>query len=214
MKRQFTTIIAIILLLGTAFTVNARTIKDLFVAEPGEVFPLLSQRSRLDMVDYLNAGRMVEVDNNLAHGTRFNKVTDTYMSVRVSGSSMVELLLMPISKKDSVIVAVTTVELPAKDSRIAFYNTKWEQLDSKSFMPAITMQDFIAIPKGDKTKKETILDAIEFPIISYSIDPESRVITARQGLKDYMSKEDYDRIAPYLTDTITLTPKGKKYTKN
>lgn len=213
MNRHITIIITVFtLLFGTAFTSKARTIKDFFISEPGYVLQLLSQRTKLDMIDYLNEDRMVDVKNNLDEISHFNKVTDNYMSVQTTTGSTVELLLMPISRRDSIIIAVTTVELPAKDSRIQFFTTNWEKYRDNVLIKTPTMKDFIAIPKGDKTKKETILDMIEFPIISYSINPENNTITARHGLKEYMSKEDYEKISPYLKDSIELKYKAGKFT--
>lgn len=211
MKGFITITTALILLFGTAFECEARTIKDFFVSEPGEVLQLLSQRTKMDMIDYLNEGRMVDVVNNLDETSHFNKVTDNYMSIQVTAGTAVELLLMPMSKKDTVIVAVTTVELPSTDSRIQFFSTDWSQLHVKDYIKVPSMKDFIFIPKGDKTKKETILESIEFPIISYSINSEKNTIISRHGLKKYMSKDDYERIAPYLRDSIELKRKGKQF---
>lgn len=200
------------LLLCMPLNIKARTIKDLFVSEPGRLMPLLSQSTKMDMIDYLEAGRMAEVNNALGKGTHFINVTDNYMSIQMSKSSMVELLLMPISKKDSVIVAITTIALPAKDSRIEFYTTDWGKYKhNKRFIKEPTMKDFISIPKGDKTKKETILSAIDFPIIQYTINPDNHTIVARHGLEEYMSKEDYKKIKPYLQDSISYTRKAGSF---
>ena len=211
MKKSIFTLIALLL---CATITEARTIQDFFISEPGNLFPLVSQSTRMDMVDYSNEGRLVEVKNALGDGTRFNKVTDNYVSVRTSSSSTVELLLLPISKKDSIIVAVSTVALPAKDSRIEFFTTGWGQYNTKSFIKEPTMKDFIVIPKGDKTKKETVLEAIDFPIISYSIDPENNKLIARHGLKEYMGKDAYEKIAPYLKDNIELNFKSGRFTSD
>lgn len=200
------------LLLCMPLNIKARTIKDLFVSEPGRLMPLLSQSTKMDMIDYLEAGRMAEVNNALGKGTHFINVTDNYMSIQMSKSSTVELLLMPISKKDSVIVAITTIALPAKDSRIEFYTTDWGKYKhNKRFIKEPTMKDFISIPKGDKTKKETILSAIDFPIIQYTINPDNHTIVARHGLEEYMSKEDYKKIKPYLQDSISYTRKAGSF---
>lgn len=200
------------LLLCMPLNIKARTIKDLFVSEPGRLMPLLSQSTKMDMIDYLEAGRMAEVNNALGKGTHFINVTDNYMSIQMSKSSTVELLLMPISKKDSVIVAITTIALPAKDSRIEFYTTDWGKYKhNKRFIKEPAMKDFISIPKGDKTKKETILSAIDFPIIQYTINPDNHTIVARHGLEEYMSKEDYKKIKPYLRDSISYTRKAGSF---
>ena len=92
------------------------------------------------------------------------------------------------------------------DEVVECFNTSWGKIDSKKYFKAPTMNDFIVIPKGDKTKKKTILEAIEFPIIYYSLNNDG-TITARHSLKEYMSKEDFDKIAPYLKDEIIVNIK-------
>lgn len=203
MKRRYS-IIPAIMLLCVSFNIEARTIKDFFISEPGNLLSLISKSSRMDMIDYYNDGRMVDIKNAMGGTSHFIHVNDRYISLQTSNSSTLELLLQPISKNDSIIVAITTCELPAKDSRIVIYNTNWKPLDATKHFRSVKMEDFIRIPKGDKTKKQTVLDAIEFPIISYSINPENHSITAHHGLKEYMSKEDYQKISPYLTDSIVI----------
>lgn len=211
MRTSITLSLTLMILMGGAFDLVARTIKDVFVSEPGNVLQLLSQRTKLDMIDYLNEGRMVDVKNEHDGVSHFNKVTDNYMSIQLTGNTKVELLLVSITQKDSVVVAVTTVKLPSEDSRIEFFTPDWKKIDAEKHIKAPTMKDFIVIPKGDKMKKAIVLDKIEFPIISYTINPESNTIIARHGLKEYMSKEDYERVAPYLTDSIELRLKGKTF---
>ena len=201
----------IVLLLCTVMHSNARTINDFFIDEPGYVLPLLDKRVKMDMIDYEREGIGKDFKNAFGDGTHIISTSDTHISVKVTNSSTVEMILIPC-KKDSVILTITTVELPAKDSRVECFNTSWKKIDETKYFKVVTMKDFISIPKGDKTKKETILEAIEFPIISYSLNILQNIgtITARHGLKEYMSKEDYEKIAPYLKDSIEIPIKIKK----
>lgn len=201
--RRIIFLISALVLLCIPYSMKARTIKDIFLSEPGYLMPLMSKNTKMDMVDYLNVGQMAEVNNALGKGSHFNKVTDNYMSVHISNSSTVELLLMPVSKRDTIVVAVTTFTLPAKDSRIEFFTTDWKRyVRTESFMKEPTMKDFVSIPKGDKTKKETVLAAIDFPVIQYHINPDNNTIIATHSLKEYMSKDDYEKIAPYLRESL------------
>ena len=201
MKKRFFTLITLLVCV-TSF-IEAHTIQELFIEEPGQVLPLLSKKVKMDMIDYHNEGINKELPNALGNGTHFISVTDNFISLHTSNSTTVELLLTH-HKKDSVIVTITTVSLPARDSRIEFYNTNWEKINVKKLIKTPTMKDFITIPKGDKTKKETVLKAIDFPLISYSINPDNCTITARHSLKEYMSDEDYEKISPYLKEHITI----------
>ena len=211
MRTHITILLTLILLISVAFDSTARTIKDVFVNTPDDVLQLLSQRTRMDMIDYLNDGRMVDVANNLGKPSHLNRATDNYLSLQLTATTEVEMQLVPVSPKDTVIIMVTTVNLPARDSRIRVFGFDWQPRQVEAYVKVPSMKDFVKIPKGDKTRRETVLNAIEFPIISYSINPENNTIIARQGLKDYMSKDDYERIAPYLRDSVTLERKGKVF---
>ena len=211
MKNRLFSIVCLLLCVISAL--EARTITDFFVSEPGNLFPLLTNSKKMDLVDYLAAGRMVEIDNTMGTGTHLTAASDDYLGIQVSGSSAVEMLMFPVSKNDTVIMAITTVALPAKDSRIEFFDTKWNRLDSKKFIKEPTMNDFVVIPKGDKTKKETVLEAIDFPIICYSFDKESNSVIACQSLKDFMAKDEYEKIAPYLLDSLSFQLKGSKFVR-
>ena len=70
---------------------SARTIVDLFAIEPGNIFPLLTRTSRLDMVDYYNSGQQVAVPNNLAGEARLLELDSAYLKVQTSGSRVVEI---------------------------------------------------------------------------------------------------------------------------
>lgn len=202
--KNFKSIILLLTLLAVfALTAEASTLKELFIEESGQVFPLLNRKVKMDMIDYCNEGVYKDFPNALGDGCRINKMSDNHLSINTSKNHTVELLLTQ-HKKDSIIVAITTVNLPAKDSRIEFFNTRWEKLDTKKFFKEPSMKNFIKIPKGDKTKKETVLNSIDFPIICYSINPAKNVINARHSLKSYMSKDDYEKIAPYLVDSLAI----------
>ena len=60
------------LLLCSAFNANARSIMDFFVSEQGELLSLLPKNTRMDMIAFYNAGRVIEAKNKLGEGTRFN----------------------------------------------------------------------------------------------------------------------------------------------
>ena len=198
-------LILLAVLVGIVPICQAKTIGELFVDEPGYVIPLLDKRVKMDMIDYQREGIGKVFNNALGSGSHITSSSDSHISVQVTESSSVDMMLIT-NKKDSVIVTISTVAMPAKDSRVECFNTKWEKVDEKKYFKAATMKDFIKIKKGDKTKKESVLEAIEFPIIWYSPDMEAAkpTITAHHGLKEYMSKEDYEKISPYLVDEIKI----------
>ena len=208
MKRYvFTALMAALSLFSI---VNARTIRDFFVNEPGEVFTLLSDNARMDMLDYYDAGQPGNAGNNMGGLSVLQKADSDYISVRMSESSLTEMFLI-VNKKDTAIFVISTCLLPAADSQVRAFDTNWTALESEKFFKEPVMSDFIVIPDGEKKKKKDVETMIEFPIISYSYNPLTKELVAKQNLKDYMTVEGYDEVSPYLVDSLVYVLKGKKF---
>ena len=86
----------------------ARTISDFFASEPGNIFPLLTRTSRLDMVDYYNSGKTVAIANNLEGESSLLQLDSAYLKVQTSKNRVVEMR-MRTAGKDTVITVIETV---------------------------------------------------------------------------------------------------------
>ena len=70
------------------------------------------------------------------------------------------------------------------------------------------LDDFITGVSG-KEKKE-LLSLVEFPLIMVNFDADGNIV-ASVSLSDYMIKENYDKLKPYLKQRIVYRWNGKKY---
>lgn len=201
MTRTTKIILCITLILGLATAVDARTIRDFFLTENAGVFKMLPTNRRSDMLAYYDVGRLMPTENNLGENATLVKVTDDYLTITTSAVSDVQMALLK-SKKDSVILVVTTVKIPSKDSRIQVFDTEWNEISVDKVVKLPEMEDFVVIPKGSKVKKSDVTEQVRFPIISYTVDSLTKQITARQELKEFMSDEDYAKIEPYLAPSV------------
>lgn len=206
MKRYvYSTLAAALLFFSMA---GARTIRDFFISEPGEVFTMLSENARMDMLDYYDAGQHGSAGNNMGGRSSLQKADSAYLSVKMSESSSTEMFFI-VNKKDTAIFVISTYMLPAADSQVRVFDCNWDELESAKFFKEPTMSDFIVIHDGKK--KKDVEAMIEFPIISYSYNSSTRELVAKQNLKDYMTVEGYDEVSPYLADSIVYVLKGKKF---
>lgn len=190
--------------------INARTIADFFTAAEGAAFDVIPPNLRAEMIAYFGVGRVVPVETVYGEQASLVQATDNYVKVRTSAASEVEMLMLTRSR-DTVLYVVQTVETPASDSRITAVDTKGRQLRLEKLFKEPQLKDFVRLPKGSKMKPEDVLAEVRFPLISYSIDDSALTITARQNLKDFMSSDDYAKIAPYLTDSITYQASGTRF---
>ena len=203
-------IIAAILASLMALQANARNVGDFFASESGDIFLPIKHDTRLDMLDYYNAGQKMPMPNNFGGKSEIDTVAGDYMKIKMSDSRSIELL-MAASKRDTVIYIVTTYALPAPDSQVATYDRNWNTLDTDKYFKQPQLKDFINIPKGDKSKREDVASAARFDTFLYSTDPQTKSIVARPTVKGHMSIEAYDYIKPYLADSIVYKLKGNKF---
>ena len=55
-----------------------------------------------------------------------------------------------------------------------------------------------------------MLSLVEFPLIMVNFDADGNIV-ASVSLSDYMIKENYDKLKPYLKQRIVYRWNGKKY---
>ncbi|MGN0213657.1 MAG: DUF3256 family protein [Muribaculaceae bacterium] len=191
---------------------EAKTIRDLFKEEPDNILMILPTRTRLDMLDYFDSGQKVVTRNRISSDTPSSQlidVTNDFIAIKLTESSEVAIKLFETaSGKDTVLAVVRTALLPARDSRIAFYNTHWEQIIDKKFFTEPTLNDFI-INKSDKNALATINEVVKFPIISYEIPTDdSFTLIAHLNLEQFLSAEDWEKVKPLLRPSIIYKRSG------
>lgn len=188
---------------------EARTVRDFLASEPGEVFTTLPRTARLDMLDYYANGTIVRANNNMSGGSQLDTVTDNFLRIHTSAACTVEMRLMRW-KSDTIIAVVETVETPVKDSRITFYNKHWYQLKEIKPFKMPTMDDFI-LPTVKKGQRKELLQQLPFSLIELSFGgPDFEQLTARHGLAEFLSKEEWAKLKPYFRPTLTYRVQGGK----
>lgn len=202
------TICTVLLFLLTAVGGTAATIGELMARETGVVFPMLSQDVRRQMVQaYSQTGKRVTTTNRLGGDSKILQMDDRHLTLSTSQCATMELQLLT-SGRDTVVAVITTVRVPAPDSRIDFYDTRWNQLAYKFKAPA--MADFIKAGTPDD-KAASLLADIRFPLITYTFAGAAHdVLVAEQRLADFCSKTEYQRFAPYMVERIGYAVQGVK----
>ena len=166
------------------------------------------------MLDYYDVGRMVTMESNMASNkkeSRLLKVSDSQIDVALTGASQVSMTLLT-ENSDSIIAVVQTYQLPYFDSQISFFDTNWNELNTKKYFTEPTVKSFI-IKGADKAKVNEILSLVKFALISYQIEQTDGVttLTASLNLEGVMVKEDYDQIKDYLTKTVVFRLEKLKF---
>ena len=115
-------------MLMSAACVLAGNIKDVWLAMPNSVAPYLNSKLRTQLVTFNQTGANPSVTNLVGGETRLDTLTESFMQVRMSDVSTLQLRLLPRAEGDSLVCVVKTVAGPQKRSQVSFYGLDWAPL--------------------------------------------------------------------------------------
>ena len=193
---------------------GARTVTDLFVAEPGELFKIINVDDRRQLTDYIkNMPDTIGIDapNLMGERSILLYAEDNYMVFHSSNSRTVELALMTRSKKDSVIVVVETYFLPSIDTEISFYDTSWQKLSTDKYFTMPQFSDLLQPSTPDDIQRDLRQKLPYVPIVVNDLgDGDHTTMTVSIALNGALTEADEKLYEPYL-QTLTYRWKGNKF---
>lgn len=123
--------------------VQSQTMRDVFKQMPDSIIPSLTKNNRLDMIDFIDSKMDADVKNKFDEHAVLTILTDSYLHLKLSNSSSVELKLLPSSNilpdtTTQVVCLSQTLEGEVGESTISFYTTKWKKLSIANPIPQET----------------------------------------------------------------------------
>ena len=208
MKQLLTLLLCLAALLGS----DARTIRDFFASEPDDIFITVPHTARLDLMDYYDSGQRVEMYNLLGSNTQLLELDNTYFKISTSESRTVEVLMLPYSRRDTILAVIETVLTPVPDSRLRFFNSNWVQLSSiKPLKKMPTLDDFF-LPTASKGKRKELTERLPFTLLEMTFSGERHdTLTVKHGLQQFLSRDEFAQFSPYLRPTLTYRIQGAKF---
>lgn len=197
-------------LMGAALTGMAQTsAADLFTSAPQNVFPLLDQNTRLDMVDYYKNGMSTPSQNSLDGRSLITEMTPASLTVKMTDSSAMQIVELK-GPKGSVVALISTVATPGLDSNIKFFDSDWKPLSTESYFVKPGWKEWLT-DSGRQNQDEVTMQ-VPFMLASYRIDPESGTLTLTNNLSHFLDKALYDDLSAYLRPQLIYLWNGKNYT--
>lgn len=197
-------------LMGAALTGMAQTsAADLFTSAPQNVFPLLDQNTRLDMVDYYKNGMSTPSQNSLDGRSLITEMTPASLTVKMTDSSAMQIVELK-GPKGSVVALISTVATPGLDSNIKFFDSDWKPLSTESYFVKPGWKEWLT-DSGLQNQDEVTMQ-VPFMLASYRIDPESGTLTLTNNLSHFLDKALYDDLSTYLRPQLVYLWNGKNYT--
>ena len=189
-------LIFIMFLFGGAVTmVSAQNMRSIFLNVPDEIFPLLSNNDRADLVDYIEAGMTAKVTNRLDGTTVLHELESDYLRLATTASSEVQLKLLPF-QNDTVICMIKTIKAEAADSGIRFYDKEWNILDGDR------MFRFPSIPEFFTSAVNEYVDKCDIYLVSLTLSATDNTLVAEYTMPTYMSVDDAKKVKPLLRKMV------------
>lgn len=177
---------------------------QLFVSMPDSLVPSIEVNRRKDLIDLFHAGQQAQVTTKLGGTARMTQLQENLVVLSLSQQSQMALHLYTTHDNDTLVALVNTVYAPAGDSRIRFFNSAWRELPASKYIELPTRDDFFLFPDSlSKVQREELMQATEICLIEYTFEPDGS-ICARQSWEKYLDRETYNRLKPYLRESITL----------
>lgn len=188
-----------LLLLSCAF-VRAQDMRSLFMSAPESVLPLLTENSRADCIDYIDAGMEAVVTNSLDGKTVVKALTDDYADIGMTGSSSLQMKLLPLQDGGRIICVVKSVKAEAENSHVAFYDLDWKPVVGKKLLEMPAIADFFV--STDSAAK--YIDKCDMYLVKCSLSDGDLTLTAEYTMPSYMNIEDAVLVTPQLRKVIFL----------
>lgn len=180
------------------------TAADAFKSAPRSVVPLIEPSTRLDMIDYFNAGSEKASRNTLYGNSRIIELTPERIVVEATAATTIEMVALPAGN-DTIIAVITTRATPVPDSKVTLWTSSWEDVTQKSFK-APGVADWLA-PGASRDEVES---ALPFMLVSCSYDPATKSFTFTNRSVEFIGEEVYEPLKPLLRDTLAYGWDGRR----
>ena len=192
---------------AASLSAAALTPREAFIKAPAEIIETIDSITRLDMLDYYDSGSTVSSRNAFGGDASVKSANDT--SITVSTSNVAEVTLVPLAtnRRDSVLLVINTLALPAPDSYAVTYDRNWH-LDPKLSLPDHNNLDLWLLPSG-RDVRDKIENAVPFISAIYTYTNDT--LTMTQTLSKLIPADDYKFVKPYLRPSISFVWNGKNW---
>ena len=169
--------------------------RTLWASVPESVVPLLTENNRLDMIDFVENRMEAKVRNIFEGFSILDTLTADFLRCRLSEKTDLQMRLLPMGDKDTIVAVVNTSRTPVAISRIDFYTTDWQPAKASFAMPAY--EAFV-----DSCDAQTLAEIADLPLVEMALSPSELTLTLT--LSDQPLSRDTRRALAGRIHPITL----------
>ena len=181
-----------------------------FASAPASIFPSIDTSTRLDMIDYFNAGSSTPSKNAFGGDARILESTQEQITVRTSPVSTYSLSLLPVhNDSDTLLLLVRTLDTPAPHSTAWIYTSDWKKRVATVESPQLA--DWI-LPSARKQKTD-LENAVPYVLSGIVYDPSARTLTFTNSLEQYIPDDRKEFVASCVAPQIVYVWNGHKFVR-
>jgi len=181
---------------------KAQDMATLFANMPDEYVPHLESAWRKDLIDLYNTGKPATLQNTMNGTSSLLNLTPNYLLLRSTERSTVEIKLLPLINNTNIVCLITTVQAPVADSRIEFFTTEWQSLKSEDLLTPVKSDWFMKEDADSSSNAyQEAVSHLDMELIQYNLSPDNLTLTATYTTPAYLSREDRQKLIPYIKET-------------
>lgn len=190
-------------------TISARRA---FMEMPSGVLDMLSKDARFNMLAYYDNDSIFCASNNLKGVSSLEKVTDSFLSVKITEASTLQIKILKLKNGSDIIMSIYTTgrDGDAMDSDIRFFNTRFEELPKEKYFPEPKISLFFNT-KGYTTNIREIERMLPFYSLYYQANPDNSKVSATLMIGDTLTLEDRKLVEMFLQPDVIFEWNGAKF---
>ena len=96
MKYNMKKILMLFIAVALSLSVSAKSMREVWISMPDSIIPYLDKNLRMELIDFIDMKVKAEVKNKLDENTEIDVFSDNYVSIRLNGSSQMQIKLLPL----------------------------------------------------------------------------------------------------------------------
>lgn len=191
----------VIVIFINVVTVNAQTMKELFVNMPDTLSLVLTKNNRADCVDFIASKMEAKVTNRFDNVSEVKILTDDYLKANVTECSTWEMRRLSVNDSTYIICMVATVSGPVCDSDVRFYSVNWEELPVSQYIESFPVSDDFFVTPHDGSEIDSLKELRKKAYITFiraSLSDKNTDLAFVYTTPDSMNKEDAEKIKSYI----------------
>lgn len=175
------------------------TMAKMWTSMPDSLAPAyLKADKRRAMVDYYEMGETAEVTHELQGTSVMDTLSTQYARVTLSEAQSLQMALLPTAQGDTLLCRVVTFSAPAPESRVEFFDTKWNRLDAERFLPPVSSSSLLHRPDSLGEEEFGVLCSFFEPkMMQVGLDPADFSLTFSLATP-LTSRFDRERLATVM----------------